>query len=366
LKQSLLPIPDHRRAQGKLYDLPHRLLFSSLAVMSGATSYRRIHQFIRTHQARLNEVFGCRWQRPPADTSIRYTLRGLDPEQVATHFRAHAAGLVGDAALIALDGKALRGRLDRFEDRQAAQVLSAFAVEERVVLGQVRIEDASKDHEIQAAQRLIKTLDLEGRLYTLEPSIFKKTVETVLATGSHLLVQLKANHPKLLAAVRGVCRPPPRAERDYQVDLGRRNRIEQRTARGWPRPEGAGTEPWHDHFKAVVEVRRRVEGFNPSLRRFVPRKEPVAYYLATRTASAHTLAQASRSHWAIENSLHHVLDVSFGEDASRIRRNPGVFAQLRHFALNLLRHHGQAQIRAALYDHAISLERVLNYTGIKH
>lgn len=179
-------------------------------------------------------------------------------------------------------------------------------------------------------------------------------------------MQLKANHPKLLAAVRDVCRTHPLAEQAYQADLGRRNRIEQRTARVWPLPEGTGTEPWHRHFKAVVEVRRRVECFNPGRRRFEPRKEPVAYYLVTRTASAETLAQTIRGHWGIENSLHHVLDVSLGEDASRIRRKPGVFAQLRHFALNLLRHNGETNIRAALYDNALSLERVLNYEGIKH
>jgi hypothetical protein len=93
LKQSLLPIPDHRRAQGKLYDLPHRLLFSILAVMSGATSYRRIHPFIRTHQARLNEAFGCRWRRTPAYRSIRYALHGLEVQAIAPQFRAHALPL---------------------------------------------------------------------------------------------------------------------------------------------------------------------------------------------------------------------------------------------------------------------------------
>lgn len=168
LKQSLLPIPDHRRAQGKLYDLPHLLLFSILAVMSGATSYRRIHQFIRTHQVRLNEVFGCRWRRTPAYSSIRYILQGLDCDQIAPHFHAHAVGLADMATVIALDGKTLRGSLDRFEDRQAAQVLSAFAVDEQIVLGQVLIENAGKDHEIQVAQRLIEALGLEGRLYTLD------------------------------------------------------------------------------------------------------------------------------------------------------------------------------------------------------
>ena len=86
----------------------------------------------------------------------------------------------------------------------------------------------------------------------------------------------------------------------------------------------------------------------------------------TREASAETLAQAVRGHWGVENRLHHVLDVSLGEDASRIRKNPGVFAQLRHFALNLLRHNGQTNIRAALFDNALSLDRLLNYAGIKN
>jgi len=168
LKQSLLEIPDHRRAQGRLFDLPHLLLFSILAVISGATSYRRIHQFVLAHQARLDEAFGCRWRRTPAYGTVRYALQGLDPGEIAPHFRAHAAALAGDAPVIALDGKTLRGSLDRFEDIKAAQVLSAFAGEERIVLGQILIEDADKDHEIQAAQRLIETLGLGGRLYTLD------------------------------------------------------------------------------------------------------------------------------------------------------------------------------------------------------
>ncbi len=85
-KQSLLPIPDHRRAQGRLFDLPHLPLFSILAVISGATSYRRIHQFVRTHQARLNEAFGCRWRRTPAYGAIRYALRGLGPPRNRPEF----------------------------------------------------------------------------------------------------------------------------------------------------------------------------------------------------------------------------------------------------------------------------------------
>lgn len=186
------------------------------------------------------------------------------------------------------------------------------------------------------------------------------------ASGSGLFVQLKGNHPRLLAAVRGVCRTEPRAGQSHTADLGGRNRIEQRTVRLWHLPEGTGAGAWHGHFKAVVEVRRRVECFNTRTRCFEPREERPAYYLATRTASAETLGRAIRGHWGIENRLHHVLDASLGEDASRIRRNPGVFAQLRHFGLNLLRYNGQANIRATLFDNAINLDGLLSYKGLKH
>lgn len=96
----------------------------------------------------------------------------------------------------------------------------------------------------------------------------------MLATGNHLLVQLKGHHPKLLAAVRMLCQSRAHAEQSYTVDLGRRNRIEQRTVRLWPLPSGSGTEPWHDHFQTVIEVQRQTEVFHPCHRCFEPRQAP--------------------------------------------------------------------------------------------
>lgn len=78
----------------------------------------------------MDAAFGCRCRRTPAYSSIRYALQGLDVQSLAPHFRAHTASLAEEAAVIALDGKTLRGSLDRFEDRKATQVLSAFATED--------------------------------------------------------------------------------------------------------------------------------------------------------------------------------------------------------------------------------------------
>jgi hypothetical protein len=169
LKSSFEEIPDHRRGQGKMYDLSNLLLFSVLAVASGATSYRRIHQFITVHLQRLKATFDCQWKRAPAYTSVRYALQGLEVSKVEQIFRIHAGRLADKKmSCIAMDGKTLRGSLDHFEDKKAAQMLSALAVEEQLVLGHILIEDSSKDHEIQAAQRLIEELNLKGRVFTLD------------------------------------------------------------------------------------------------------------------------------------------------------------------------------------------------------
>ncbi len=121
----LSEIPDLRRREGKLYQLPHVLLFSILAVVTGGNSYRSIETFITVHRRRLNAAFGLRWKRAPAHTAIRYILQGLDPKAVEQAFRRHAAGLL-DAATgpsqrtVALDGNVLRRSFDNFTDRKAA------------------------------------------------------------------------------------------------------------------------------------------------------------------------------------------------------------------------------------------------------
>src|SRR5690242_6392370 len=125
-------IPDPRRRQGRRYGLAPLLLFSVLAVLTGATSYRRIRLFIGVHRERLNATFGARFRRAPAVNTLRTLFHELEPAEVEAAFRRHAEQL-DDAPtspgrrVIALDGKTLRGSFDHLEDQAAAQVLSAFA-----------------------------------------------------------------------------------------------------------------------------------------------------------------------------------------------------------------------------------------------
>ena len=171
LSTFLAAIPDHRRAQGRRYGVEHVLLFSILAILSNATSYRKIQRFIAARLPQLNALCGLHWKRAPAHTAIRYALRGLEPADVERAFRDHAAVLAGspaDRTPIALDGKTLRGGFDRFQDQKALQMLSALPTDRPLILGPVLIGAAGKSHEIPAAQQLINELGLTGRLFTLD------------------------------------------------------------------------------------------------------------------------------------------------------------------------------------------------------
>jgi len=176
----LADVPDPRRAQGQLYKLPHVLLFAILAIVSGCNSYRGVVTFIAVHRRRLNAAFGLNWRRAPAHTAIRYILQGLDPAGVEAAFRRHAALLQAARSTpgrgsIALDGKTLRGSFDKFNDRSAAQMLSAFATDTALVLAHIDI--AEKSNEIPAAQALLAELGVTGgTLVTLDALHCQKNV----------------------------------------------------------------------------------------------------------------------------------------------------------------------------------------------
>lgn len=177
----LATIPGPRRAEGKLYQLPHILLFSILAVVSGANSYRGICTFIKIHRRKLNKAFKIGWKRPPAHTAIRYILQGLRATDVEKVFREHAADLNRAGAglgtrVVAFDGKALKGSFDSFNDIKARQVLSAFAVDTALVLAHIEIDE--KSNEIPAVQKLLEELDVVDHIVTCDAMHCQKKPST--------------------------------------------------------------------------------------------------------------------------------------------------------------------------------------------
>jgi predicted transposase YbfD/YdcC len=173
----------------------------------------------------------------------------------------------------------------------------------------------------------------------------KKTLHLATAGGSDVLVQVKGNQPTLLHDIAALAAEAQPQSSHHEDQLGRRNRIETRCTSLWPVAATRLAAEWSS-VRCLIQVRRHTEVFNTSQALWQPRSE-VAWYVCTRELTARQAHQAVRDHWLIENALHHVRDVALGEDASRIRRQPGVFAQLRTCALNLLRQAGHHNILAA-------------------
>jgi hypothetical protein len=185
LLEILRTIPDHRRAEGKRFDLATVLLFTILGMIAGANSYRQMHEFIRIHRQRLNEAFGLGLRSAPSYTGLRGILQGVDANALEAAFRAHAASLAparqGEAtrkwAAVAVDGKTLRGSFDAFADRRAAHMLSALRQADRIVLGHLMVEE--KSNEIPAAPELIEALGLTGCVFTLDAAHCQKNCSSV-------------------------------------------------------------------------------------------------------------------------------------------------------------------------------------------
>ncbi|MCP4403118.1 MAG: transposase family protein [bacterium] len=142
-------IPDPRSKQGQRDELSYVLLFSIFAMLSQATSYRKIHTFIDTHVERLTRHFGLSWKRAPAYTTIRNIIQGLRPDDMEVAVQAATASMRDPESqgvtFLSGDGKNLRQSFDRFADRQAAEMLTLFAGDEGLILAQVDLAETSSE-----------------------------------------------------------------------------------------------------------------------------------------------------------------------------------------------------------------------------
>ena len=164
----------------------------------------------------------------------------------------------------------------------------------------------------------------------------KKTFETAAQAQAHLIVQLRDNQPTLCRKAEAACNDTKPLSGVQTVDRKKRNRHETRTTAVFDAvPAVAGTE-WEPYVAAIIAIERRVLTFHPATGLWNSSRE-TALYLSNRPILARQAANTIRKHWGIENKQHYTRDVTLREDASRIRRNPGIFARLRSFAYNILR-----------------------------
>ena len=266
----------------------------------------------------------------------------LDPEQFAACFTdwVRSVSELSPGEVVAIDGKTLRGCHDRAQGRGALHMVSAWASENRMVLGQTRTEAHS--NEITAIPELLKVLELKGSTVTIDAMGCQKNIaQQVVEKGADYLLAVKANQGELHENIKDLFACGERTGWDgvaysHHQQVGKdHGRLERRDCWVITDPEELSyVDPQRQwaNLGAVAQVsyQRNAGAGSPADTR---------YYICSYPADAATLLGAARSHWSIENSLHWVLDVAFDEDHSRVRtghadRN---LAVIRHWALNLLK-----------------------------
>lgn len=315
------------------------------AVICGADNWVEIAAYGRAKEDWLRQFLSLPHGIPSHDTIARL-FAALDPDAFQSCFlewvKAMAQLGLGDS--IAIDGKTLRHSYDRGSDKGAIHMVSVWANKQRLVLAQVKVDE--KSNEITAIPELLKVLDLQGCLVTIDAMGTQTAIaEQIVEGGGDYILSLKGNQGNIHEDVEQVFTwARQRQFKDIphefcQTLSSGHGRIDIR--RHWLL-DGVehlvNAERWAGLKRVgLVEAERRILGQPPTIEQ--------RYYLVSFEGNVQRFAQGVRSHWSIENQLHWVLDVAFQEDASRIRKDhaPANLAVVRHIALNLLRQDSSAK-----------------------
>lgn len=345
-------LPDPRReTQNKLHKLHDILMIVLCAVLSGVEDWVGMADFAEEKEAWLRGFLELPNGIPSHDT-LSDVLGRIDPTAFQAAFTAWATAVLPGLAdeLICVDGKAVRGSRDGANP--AVHWVSAFAGRARWVLAQRAV--AEKSNEITAIPDLLALLDLRGAMVSIDAMGCQKTIaQAIVDAGGDYVLTLKDNHPTLCEDVRlwldteVACGRLPVLE-TVEKDHGR---IEIRRYALGDRIDGLEAKPDWAGLQAVGRVEStRIIGDQTSTE--------CRYFLCS-FPERDRFATTVRSHWGIENQQHWILDVQFGEDACRTRKDHSAenLALMRRMALNLLSHNGlprnsirRRKRRAALND----------------
>jgi predicted transposase YbfD/YdcC len=330
-------LEDPRIERTRLHALADILCLAICAVIAGAEGWEDIEEFGRQKEAWLRRHLRLANGIPSHDTISR-VFRLLRPQAFEAAFRDWVQVLVERLGLrqVAIDGKTLRRSHDRKGMKRALHVVSAWSVENRLVLGQTNVDD--KSNEIVAIPELLRLLELNGAIVTIDAMGCQKDIAAeIVAGGGEYVLAVKDNQPTLHAALR------QHFERRHEEGRRGRGQHHGTRERGHGRREERHT--YHtplpdeaDWIRAAWPSARSVGQVISTVTREGVETTEVRYYLCSLSPDAKRLAAAVRGHWGIENRLHWVLDVSFDEDRSRIQKDhgPANFALLRRIAVNLL------------------------------
>lgn len=329
-----------------MHRLDEIMVLSICAVICGADGFTSIEEFGRAKEDWLRSFLELEHGIPSHDTIGRVFAR-IDPAEFEQCFLewVRSACEATDGEVVAIDGKTLRRSYDRASGQAALHMVDAWASKRRMTLGQLKTE--GKSNEITAIPKLLETLEVAGCIVSCDAMGCQRDIaKAVVEEGADYVLTLKSNQGELLADTKALFDKLDESVSSGQVASskhchqstdGGHGRVEVRRCQaldiggkgwldtdGWPglRTVGRVTAERHVGDEATTEE-TTVE---------------TRYFISSLEADAEQFLEAVRTHWHVENKLHWVLDVAFGEDQSRIRTShaPENMAVVRRLALNLL------------------------------
>ena len=333
-------VEDPRIERTKLHKLIDILTIAICAVICGADNWEEIQLFGEAKEEWFRTIIELPNGIPSHDTFWRVFAR-IDPEQFQNSFISWINNVseVTEGQVIAVDGKILRRSHDKALGRGAIDMVSAWATENHLVLGQVKVDD--KSNEITAIPKLLQILEVSGCIITIDAMGCQKNIaDTIIKRDADYVLSLKENQERLYEDViilfddleaSNFKAYPYSTYRTVDKDHGR---LETRTCYVISEPEilrNLRNSEWQGLHSVIKIHSKRQIGQDVS--------EQDRYFISSLEKDARFLLNVIRCHWSIENSLHWVLDIAFREDESRIRKEYGAenFAILRHIALNLIK-----------------------------
>lgn len=331
-------ITDPRVERSQRHKLIDIITIAICAVICGADTWVDIESYGQAKFEWLKQFLELANGIPSHDTFARVFAR-LNPDEFQQSFLnwVRSISKIFQGEVIAIDGKTLRHSYDSSLDKGAIHMVSAWASANRLVLGQVKVNE--KSNEITAIPELLKVLSLNGCIVTIDAmGCQKEIVKQITEKGGDYVITLKKNQSGLYQRVEALFKEA--LSKRYQGFIFSSNRgVEQ----GHNREETRYCMMLSD-VQEQIDPEGKWENLQSigrlDSRRVVKGKTTIAtrYFISSLTNNAELLADSIRQHWRIENSLHWVLDVAFREDESRIRKDnaPQNFAILRHIANSLL------------------------------
>jgi predicted transposase YbfD/YdcC len=331
-------IKDSRQSWKVMYPLHEVILLVVCGTIADCDDYEDIADWGEANLEFLRSMSEFHYGIPCQDW-LRVVMNRVDPALFSACFQAWVAERWPNApSLVALDGKTSRRSHDEVAGRRALHLVSAFATDHHLVLGQEAVDE--KSNEIIAIPALLARLALDGALVTIDAMGCNPGIaQNILDAKADYLLAVKDNQPTLHAEIESYFETAPEVEVETCTDIDKgHGRLESRTCRvskkiDWLEPDrrypGAFRFPKVAAI-AVIDTKVEQKGKISTARRS---------YITSRPLSVDALAGAVRNHWGIENKLHWTLDVAFKEDLSRLRKGHGAnnMAIVRHFAINLVR-----------------------------